>query len=104
MLVSYKWLSEYVDLQGISAETLADRLTKAGLEVDAVHYRDKGVTNVVVGYVTEKASHPDADKLSVCKVDVGQKEALQIGLRGKKCRSGTESSRGTGRSGASREF
>jgi phenylalanyl-tRNA synthetase beta chain len=76
--VSYQWLSEYVDLEGITAAELAERLTRAGIEVDAVESRNKGVSRVVVGYVIDRQKHPDADKLSVCRVDAGTGEELQI--------------------------
>lgn len=78
MKVSYQWLSEYVDLKGYTASDLAEKLTRSGIEVDTVENRNKGVTNVVVGYVKTREKHPDADKLSVCTVDAGQGELLQI--------------------------
>lgn len=78
MKVSYQWLSQYVDLSGYSAEELAEKLTRSGIEVDVVENRNLGVEKVVVGYVKEREKHPDADKLSVCKVDVGGEEELQI--------------------------
>jgi phenylalanyl-tRNA synthetase beta chain len=78
MKVSYQWLSEYVDLSGFTASELAEKLTRSGIEVDVVEKRNKGVDSVVVGYVTSREKHPDADKLSVCTIDAGQGEALQI--------------------------
>ncbi|MZQ84684.1 phenylalanine--tRNA ligase subunit beta [Paenibacillus sp. 5J-6] len=78
MNVSYQWLSEYVDVSGFTAEELAEKLTRSGIEVDIVEDRNKGVTNVVVGYVKSREKHPDADKLSVCIIDAGQGEDLQI--------------------------
>jgi len=78
MRVSYRWLSEYVDLNGYSAGDLAELLTRSGIEVDVVEKLNKGVRNVVVGYVKECDRHPDADKLRVCRVDVGQSDDLQI--------------------------
>ena len=78
MKVSYKWLSDYVDLSGFTARDLAEKLTRSGIEVDVVESRNKGVVGVVVGLVKVKDKHPDADKLSVCTVDVGQTEDLQI--------------------------
>ncbi|CEH27634.1 phenylalanyl-tRNA synthase subunit beta [Aneurinibacillus migulanus] len=78
MKVSYNWLAQYVDVSGITPEELAEKLTRSGVEVDAVEHLNKGVTDVVVGYVTEKEKHPDADKLNVCQVDVGGEELLQI--------------------------
>lgn len=78
MNVSYKWLNEYIDLSGFTGEELAEKMTRGGIEIDVVESRNKGVTGVVVGYVKSKEKHPDADKLNVCKVDVGTGEELQI--------------------------
>ncbi|MEI7027933.1 phenylalanine--tRNA ligase subunit beta [Paenibacillus sp. y28] len=78
MKVSYQWLSQYVDVSGYTAQELAEKLTRSGIEVDIVESRNQGVENVLVGYVKSREKHPDADKLSVCIVDVGQGEDLQI--------------------------
>jgi phenylalanyl-tRNA synthetase beta chain len=78
MKISYQWLAEYVDIQGYSAHELAEKLTRCGVEVDAVEERNLGVEQVVVGYVKQCDKHPDADKLSVCIVDIGQGKDLQI--------------------------
>lgn len=78
MKVSYQWLSQYVDLSGVTAEELAEKLPRAGIEVDTVDNRNTGVEGVVVGYVKQRDKHPDADKLSVCIIDAGQGEDLQI--------------------------
>ncbi|MDP4095491.1 phenylalanine--tRNA ligase subunit beta [Paenibacillus sp. P96] len=78
MKVSTEWLSDYISLEQVTAEELAERITRAGIEIDVVENRNKGVSGVVVGYVKSKEKHPDADKLNVCVVDVGQGEDLQI--------------------------
>ncbi|MFC5469055.1 phenylalanine--tRNA ligase subunit beta [Cohnella suwonensis] len=78
MNVSYRWLSDYIDLSDIDARKLAEMMTRGGIEIDNVPSRNAGVSGVVVGYVTSREKHPDADKLSVCKVDVGTGEQLQI--------------------------
>jgi len=78
MRVSYQWLQEYVDLNGISPEELAERLTLAGIEVEAIERLGQDIDKVVVGYVLEREKHPNADRLSVCRVDVGTDEVLQI--------------------------
>lgn len=78
MKVSYKWLSEYVDITGYTAEELAEKYTRSGVEVDIVENRNLGVSGVVVGYVKTKEKHPDADKLNLCIVDAGQSQDLQI--------------------------
>ncbi|MFX3623967.1 MAG: phenylalanine--tRNA ligase subunit beta [Ectobacillus sp.] len=78
MFVSYRWLQEYVDLDGITASELADKITKSGIEVEGVEVLNKGISNVVVGYVREREKHPEADKLSKCLVDIGEEEPVQI--------------------------
>ncbi|MFS1511508.1 phenylalanine--tRNA ligase subunit beta [Chengkuizengella sp. SCS-71B] len=78
MKVSYQWLAEYVDVSGYTASDLAEKLTRSGVEVDVVEKLNKGVTGVVVGYVKTCEKHPNADKLNLCTVDVGQEEELQI--------------------------
>lgn len=78
MNVSYRWLNDYIDLSGISPQELAEKLTRGGIEIDSVPSRNQGVSKVVVGYVKTREKHPDADKLSVCTVDAGQGEDLQI--------------------------
>lgn len=78
MLVSYKWLQDYVDLAGVSATELAERITRSGIEVDGVEQKSAGVKNVVVGHVLQCEKHPEADKLNKCLVDVGEDEPVQI--------------------------
>ncbi|MEO3943827.1 phenylalanine--tRNA ligase subunit beta [Gorillibacterium sp. CAU 1737] len=78
MNVSYRWLSDYVAVEGHTAKELAEKLTRSGVEVDEVEDLNKGVEGVVVGYVSAKEKHPDADKLNVCTVDVGAEAPLQI--------------------------
>lgn len=78
MRVSTEWLSQYISLDGVTAEELASRITSAGIEIDIIENRNQGVSSVVVGYVKSKDKHPDADKLNVCVVDAAQDEELQI--------------------------
>jgi phenylalanyl-tRNA synthetase beta chain len=78
MFVSYKWLQDYVDLSGVSADELAEKITKSGIEVEGVEVLNEGITGVVVGHVVERVQHPNADKLSKCQVDIGQGEPVQI--------------------------
>ncbi|KMK74591.1 phenylalanine--tRNA ligase subunit beta [Alkalihalobacillus pseudalcaliphilus] len=77
MLVSYKWLQEYVDLSELKASEIAEKMTRGGIEIDFIHELNKGVSGIVVGYVQECKQHPNADKLNVCKVDIGE-EIVQI--------------------------
>jgi phenylalanyl-tRNA synthetase beta chain len=76
--VSYRWLSEYIDIAQYTAEQLAEKLTRSGIEVDGIEQLNKGVQHVVVGYVKSCEKHPEADKLHVCVIDAGQAQDLQI--------------------------
>ena len=76
MIISKHWLNEWIDLSEVSGETLSKTLNSIGLEVDS--YKEINLPkSIVVGYVKSREKHPDADKLSVCQVDVGS-ETLQI--------------------------
>lgn len=78
MFVSYKWLQDYVDLSGISATELADKITLSGIEVEGIIKKSEGLKGVVIGHVLECEKHPNADKLNKCLVDIGQGEPVQI--------------------------
>lgn len=70
MNVTYNWLKEFVDFD-LTAEQLADLLTMLGLEVEGMDAQGSGMDDVVVAVVEEKRQHPNADKLSLCKVHTG---------------------------------
>ncbi|MGM7682492.1 phenylalanine--tRNA ligase subunit beta [Cytobacillus sp. Hm23] len=78
MLVSYKWLQQYVDASAVTPEELAEKFNRTGIEVEVVESLNKGIKNVVVGHVLTKEQHPNADKLSICSVDIGDSEPVQI--------------------------
>ncbi|WP_066386016.1 phenylalanine--tRNA ligase subunit beta [Neobacillus mesonae] len=78
MFVSYKWLQDYVDLTGVTAKELAEKITKSGIEVEGVEVLNEGIKGVVVGHVLEREQHPNADKLNKCLVDIGADEPVQI--------------------------
>ncbi|MEH7379718.1 phenylalanine--tRNA ligase subunit beta [Bacillus sp. JJ1533] len=78
MFVSYKWLQEYVDLSGVTAEELAEKITRSGIEVEGVDHLGEGISGIVVGHVLECEQHPNADKLNKCLVDLGEDEPVQI--------------------------
>jgi phenylalanyl-tRNA synthetase beta chain len=77
MKFSEAWLREWVNPE-ISTEQLADQLSMAGLEVDSVELAAPAFTGVVVGEVLTREQHPDADKLSVCSVEIGAESPSQI--------------------------
>jgi phenylalanyl-tRNA synthetase beta chain len=70
MIVSYNWLKEFVDVS-LPPQELSDLLTMLGLEVEGMECRFDGMDQVVVAVVEEKAKHPNADKLSLCRVSDG---------------------------------
>jgi len=76
MLVPFDWLKEYVDFD-LSPDQLAERLTMAGLEVETIIQRGKDISSVVVGVIESVAPHPNADRLALCRVGVGDR-TLQI--------------------------
>ncbi|MEE9431314.1 MAG: phenylalanine--tRNA ligase subunit beta [Melioribacteraceae bacterium] len=73
MIVSLNWLKDYIDLDGISTEEIVEKLTTSGSEVDEVIDKAKDLNGIVVGLVEEVKKHPNADRLSVCKVTDGEK-------------------------------
>ncbi|MEO1591187.1 MAG: phenylalanine--tRNA ligase subunit beta [Cyanobacteria bacterium J06632_22] len=77
MRISCNWLKELV-AHDLDPEALGEALTMAGFEVEDIEERRTWADGVVVGKVTNRQSHPDADKLSVCTVDIGDAEPATI--------------------------
>lgn len=77
MLLSLNWLKEFVPFEGTDEE-LGEKLTMLGLELEEIIHPFEHLDKVVVGHVLECDKHPEADKLSVCKVDVGEGDPLPI--------------------------
>lgn len=77
MLISLEWLKEYVDIKE-DVKELENALTMIGQEVEAITIQGKDLDNVVIGKIVEYGKHPDSDKLTLTKVDVGEEEPLQI--------------------------
>jgi phenylalanyl-tRNA synthetase beta chain len=77
MKFTLSWLKDHLDTAA-SVEAVDEALTRTGLEVESVEDKAKALAPFVVGYVTECAKHPNADKLSVCKVDIGTGAAIQV--------------------------
>ena len=74
MKISYQWLNEWVDLSGFkTSQEVADLLTARGLEVEGVERQDQGLDKVISGVIVEKVKHPEADRLSLCKLNIGAK-------------------------------
>ncbi len=77
MIAPLSWLKEYVDIK-VSAEELKEKLFSCGFEVEELTYLGKDVENVVTGKILSTEKHPDADRLTVCKVDCGAHGEKQI--------------------------
>jgi phenylalanyl-tRNA synthetase beta chain len=77
MKISLNWLREYVDFPH-TAEELAETLTALGLEIEGIERPGADISGVLVGQILSIEKHPEADKIVVCKTDVGGPETLQI--------------------------
>ena len=77
MKASVKWLCDYVDISDIDLRTLGEALTMSGSKVEEITEQGAEINKVVAGRILKKEHHPDADKLWVCQVDVGE-ETTQI--------------------------
>jgi len=77
MRISLEWLQEFVDVSMTPTE-LSDLLTMAGFEVEDIEDRRSWADGVVIGYISDCQPHPNADKLQVCSVDIGESEASTI--------------------------
>ena len=83
MKISLNWLKEYLSFEKerdaiISPELLAEQLMMLGIEVEKTTFLGRGLESVVVGKIESVKAHPQADKLVICQVDVGQEQDLQI--------------------------
>ena len=80
MKISNNWLQEYLKVN-LSIDEIADLLTDIGLEVEGVHKFESikgGLEGIVIGKILSVEKHPDADRLNLTTVDIGEKEPLQI--------------------------
>lgn len=77
MFVSKEWLESLVEVNE-PIQSLAERITRTGIEVDDIIDYTAEIKKLVVGYVESKTQHPNADKLNICKVDIGETEPVQI--------------------------
>ncbi|MGB3494350.1 MAG: phenylalanine--tRNA ligase subunit beta [Elainellaceae cyanobacterium] len=77
MRISLGWLNDLIDID-MTPEELAEKLTMAGFEVEEIEDRRTWADGVVIGRVLERSHHPNADKLSVCTVDIGASQPSTI--------------------------
>ncbi|HRH23426.1 MAG TPA: phenylalanine--tRNA ligase subunit beta [Candidatus Magasanikbacteria bacterium] len=88
MLISYKWLKQYVDLpDSLTPEELGLALTMSTVEVEGIEYQAKQFEHMVVGVIQKVRKHENADSLKVCDVDAGS-EIVQIVCGGSNVREG----------------
>ena len=78
MRVPSEWLNEFVSFAEEQIEQLAEGLTLQGVSVEEIESHEDAFSGVVCGRVLSVEKHPDADRLSICQVDVGQEQPLQI--------------------------
>ena len=80
MKISYNWLKQYIDTD-LAPQQISEILTNTGLEVEGLEEVQSvkgGLQGVIIGEVLSCEKHPDADKLTVCKVNLGEGEPVQI--------------------------
>lgn len=89
MKFSINWLNEYVDVK-LTPQELSDRLTMAGLEVDSISNDYACLDSVLLGRIVEAVKHPNADKLQLCKVDIGTGELKNVVCGAPNARTGMQ--------------
>lgn len=72
MIISRKWLSQYMDITDLTTEKIADQFTSAGFEIEGIAKQSQG-SNLVIGHVDSCKEHPDSDHLHICQVDLGDR-------------------------------
>ncbi len=78
MIITLKWLNDFVDIKDLSVQEIADNFINIGFEVEEIIDKAKGMERVKVGKITKITKHPNADKLQVCTIDLGNNETVQI--------------------------
>lgn len=77
MLVPIRWIKDYTDVN-LGVQEFVDKMVLSGSNLEVINYYGDGIEGVVVGKIEKIEKHPNADKLSVCQVNVGKKELVQI--------------------------
>ena len=77
MNISLSWLKRYVDID-VPVQELCDKMVMSGFEVESIEDLSATMSRVVVGRIVKLEKHPDADKLQICQIDIGQDEPVQI--------------------------
>ena len=77
MLVSVKWLKDYVDIE-VPVDEFADRMILSGSNIETVEPYGTKFSKIVVGKILKIEKHPDAEKLVVCSLDIGESNPLDL--------------------------
>ena len=77
MKISLSWLKRYVDID-VPVQELCDKMVMSGFEVESIEDLSASMSRVVAGRIVKLEKHPDADKLQICQIDVGESEPVQI--------------------------
>lgn len=78
MKISWKWLQEWTDLNGLDVDEVSHRLTMAGLEVDGIERLGEGCDDIVVARIDTISEHPNADKLVLCDLSLGGDKTSRV--------------------------
>lgn len=78
MKLPISWLKDYLNTDGIELKTYEHEMTMSGSKVEGIENLSGGMKNIVTGKILSVEKHPDAEKLVVCSVDIGEEEKLQI--------------------------
>ena len=78
MVLSLEWVSDFVNIDGITPKEYCDRLTATGSKVEGFEVLGDDIENVVAGKVISLERHPDSDHLWICQIDVGEDSPVQI--------------------------
>ncbi len=78
MILSRKWLNEFVDLRDVSDKVFNDEMTLSGSKVETIEREDAEIKNVVVGRIVEMVRHENSDHMWVCQIDVGRDAPIQV--------------------------
>ena len=78
MLAPIKWLKDYVNIDGIDINEIRDKLIMTGSNIETVEEVAEKIEKIIVGEIVKKEAHPDADKLVVLQINVGDAETIQI--------------------------
>ncbi|MBR4270968.1 MAG: phenylalanine--tRNA ligase subunit beta [Clostridia bacterium] len=74
MIVTLNWLKDFVDLSGLSTKDIADKFIEIGYEVEEMKKMSKGLDHVKVGKIVKLTRHPNAERLQICTIDIGEKQ------------------------------